>query len=425
MQTSILTLMLAFGLPGANSCTAQQQGLPRVGQTPPVATQGEEPTPAVTESEDADEPAEMDADEADDAPGADAEMFEIATTDAEDSGCPEAQSKPDCQAHCEGSGSCNTGSDAMLGRLMQLGGVGHAENLALDGKVQRLTIQPGSTVIIEAKNGKQVVVRSEGLAGGLASTETLSVPTLSGLFASQATKQGQDDRVRELEQRVRELEAQLRERDGHARTTPQPFQLWAPQGQTEAREKAAEERAQVREMHERMSAQARDYAKQARQQAQEMRKQAEQMQKQALEQSELWRAHAWDSQGKDPIKWKAIKVPRAAAAAPSDPDVFVQVPPPQPEPPVAVAPEATPAPGGMAASEPPQAWWSSTPAPNAPRARALRTPRPARSGQSLDAEHAQEMQKMLGDMRRQMDEMREQMQALREELQRAPQRELR
>ncbi len=48
------------------------------------------------------------------------------------------------------------------------------------------------------------------------------------------------------------------------------------------------------------------------------------------------------------------------------------------------------------------------------------TPRP---GKPLDADHVQDMQKMLSDMRRQMDEMREQMQALREELQRAPQRD--
>src|SRR5258706_2298000 len=341
MQTSILTLLLALGLPGANSCNAQQQGLPRVGQTPPATTQGEEPTPPVADSEDADEPEEMDADDADEAG---AEMFEIAATDAEDSPCPEAQAKSDCKAHCKGSGSSQAGDNSMLGMTLQSGELPYlyAGDLAqdgqvlrlkegdLNGKVKKLTLQPGSTVILETKNGKQVVVRTQGLGGTLGTTETLSVPTLAGLFASgQAAKQSQDDRVRELEQRVRELEAQLRERDGQPRAG-QPFQIW-PKANAEAREKAAEERAQARELRGRMSAQARDYAKQARQQAEEERKKAEEIQKQALEQADVWRARTKDSQAKDMLRWKARNAPHAAVALPKEPgDDYVEVQPAQP-----------------------------------------------------------------------------------------------
>jgi hypothetical protein len=269
------------------------------------------------------------------------------------------------------------------------------------------------------------VVRTQGLGGTLGTTETLSIPTLSGVIANaQATKQGQDDRVRELEQRVRELEAQLRERDGQARAG-QPFHLWAPQGNAEARDKAAEERAQARELRERMSAQARDYAKQAHEQAQEMRKQAEVFQKQALEQAEVWRTRTKDSQAKDLLKWKTMKAPRAAVAVPRQPDDYVEVQPAQPNPMAETAPEPPTAGAPVGVPEPPLAWWSTTPAPDVPRARGVRTPKAPRPAKTLDAEHAQDMQKMLTDMRRQMDEMREQMQALREELQRAPQRELR
>src|SRR6185295_13870790 len=92
----------------------------RVGQTPPVATQGEEPQPAVAAKEDADEPEEMDADapeapevmEVDQAESLDVPMAEIAEIQAE---------KSACKAHCEGSGSCNTQSSPQIGQLLRPG----------------------------------------------------------------------------------------------------------------------------------------------------------------------------------------------------------------------------------------------------------------------------------------------------------------
>jgi hypothetical protein len=434
MQTSILSVLLALGLPGANSCSAQQQGLPRVGQTPPVATQGEEPQPAVAEKEDADEPEEMDADapeapeimEVDQAESLDEPMAEIAEIQA---------GKSACKAHCEGSGSCNTQSSPQLGGLLRSADLAkvHAESLALggqvvhvdendlDGNVQKLTIQPGSTVILKTKNGKQVLLRAQS-GGALQSTgniESTPLMALSGLgYTTQAEPQKRDDRVRELEQRVRELEAQLRERDGQAGGEPQPFTLWGNQAQGEAREKAAEERAQARELHQRISAQMREQAAQVRQQADEIRRQAERYQKQAVEQQNLWRAQSQDSQPNEFYKWKTPKppkAPRAAKAAPAAPDVFVEAAPVAPGMPAEAAPEVPPTPGV----------YNIAPAPSAPRTHAMRPPLPPRAGTGMGGEHVQELQSMLNDMRRQMDEMREQMQALRQELERAPQREMR
>ena len=77
MQTSILSVLLALGLPGANSCSAQQQGLPRVGQTAPAASKGEEPTPVATEEVEVYEPEEMEVDDAEEADKAMAEIAEI------------------------------------------------------------------------------------------------------------------------------------------------------------------------------------------------------------------------------------------------------------------------------------------------------------------------------------------------------------
>lgn len=383
MQISILTLMLALGLPGANPCNAQQQGLPPVGQTPPVATSGEQ-TPVVTDSTDADEPEEMDADD---------ELGEA-------------------------------------GEMLELPEIAAGDELErLDGKLQQLTIQPGSTVILETKDGKQVVLRAQG-PGGIGIGQAgegrglMAFRGLSGL--AQAAPQNQDDRVRQLEQRVRELEAQLRERDDRAAPmAPKAFSLWAPK----VRAEAEAERAQAQELRARMGDQARNLAAQARRQAEGVRKQGALMRKQALEQAEQWRVYAQGQPGPDILRWKLEPAPEGGAASTPAPDIFVEVQPGQPNTPAPPTPETAPTPGAVEVPEsPPAAWWSTTPAPDAVRMKlfkALKAPKGAGMPRAAAPEHLQEMQQMLNDMRGQMDEMRAQMQTLREELQNAPRRELR
>ena len=46
MNSSILSFLIALGLPGSSACTAQQSGLPRLGQTPPAAEQPAQPSTA-------------------------------------------------------------------------------------------------------------------------------------------------------------------------------------------------------------------------------------------------------------------------------------------------------------------------------------------------------------------------------------------
>ena len=66
MNSSSLSFLIALGLPGSSACTAQQSGLPRLGQTPPAAEQPAQPSTAPAplakaQTVDADD----DADEAD------------------------------------------------------------------------------------------------------------------------------------------------------------------------------------------------------------------------------------------------------------------------------------------------------------------------------------------------------------------------
>ena len=451
MHTSILSLMLAFGLPGANSCSAQQQGLPRVGQTPPVATSQEE-TPVVadtteeSESSEADEPSdevfEMEPaaepmEEADEAPEAlePMEMDIVGFGGAEST--PPCDTK--CESKCEGSSDCQPQTQGQLGSLfttitpdgrVQNGHVLHVKEKDLGGQGQTLTIAPGSTVILETKNGKQVTLRSQ--LGTTAMTAPLAMNgtgTFSfGGFAGmpQAAPQGDNQRVRELEQRVRELEAQLRERDGQRGHSSDAFG-WGPAAAPEAhardeekyaedRARAGAERARAGEMRARMSQQSREIAQQARKQAAEMRAQADELRQQAIEQSRQWHARVEDGQNQP--HWKVLAVPRGVQPPAPDARAPVAVPdvPGVPSPAIA---EMKPLPGMAPApvEPPPGGYWMRTPNPNAPRtARAARAPQ---------AEHAQEMHAMLEEMKAQMQEMREQMQALREELQNAPKREMR
>jgi hypothetical protein len=437
MQTSILSVLLAFGLPGANSCSAQQQGLPRVGQTPPAATQGEEPKPAVADKEEADEeevdePMEMNADEAEDV---DEPLAEIAEIKAE---------KDAGQSHCQGSGSCEAQSGPQLGRVSQPtepsraragslalgGGMVNVEGEMVyvdgddsDGNVQRVTIAPGSTVIVKCKNGEQVVLRAHGADAlqNTSSSEHLPLMALPGFaYTTQSEPQKNDDRVRELEQRVRELEAQLRERDGQAAArSPLASKQRSDQAHAEAREQAAQQRAQMRELQQRMSAQAREQAAQARKQADDIRRQVEMYQEQALEQQKLWRADSQDGQPKEFSGWKTQKAPKP----PKAPRLVTPAPAPAPDVAVEAAPEP-PATPGMPAPEGANVY-GVAPGQAAPRAHAPRTPTPPRANTGPGGEHVQELQQMLNEMRRQMDEMREQMQSLRQELERAPQREMR
>ena len=439
MQTSILSVLLALGLPGANSCSAQQQPLPRVGQTPPAATQGGEEKPAAAEEADADEPKEMDADEATDS---DEAMAGIAEIQAEKSASDEARASAGCQAKCQGAGSCNTQPMPSIGQLFKSGEPlgARAGTLALGGEVlhydendpnvQKLTIRPGSTVVIKTKNGEQVVLRAENgqALGSISTSESTPLMAVGSLgYAGQAAPQSSDERVRELEKRVRELEAQLRERDGQAARAPQPFELRTSQAHADAHAKAELERAQAREMRERMVAQARDQAAMARKQADEIRRQAEIYRKQALDQQNLWRSDSQDAQGNGFYVWKAPKAPKAPKpkVAQKGPDVYVQAEPEIPGLPPVAAPDAPAAPApGVAAPEAPEVY-STSPTPNAPRARGWKSMSAPQAGNAFGAERAQELQSMLNEMRRQMDEMREQMQALRQELERAPQRDMR
>jgi hypothetical protein len=465
MQISILSLMLAFGLPGANSCSAQQQGLPRVGQTAPVASQNQ--TPDVADSTDG-----VEDSDADDAKGDDAEPMEVeGSAMAESEEAPEAPESPEfeiaglggsdfvvegtppcdthceskCEAKCEGaceskSGGLGSSSDAfgsvqsgstLDGRgivysTSQGGKVVHLKEKDLQGKGKTVTIEPGSTVILETKNGKQVVLRSE--SGSTLHTKPLAASgllTLNGLFANaQATPQAnQGDRVRELERRVRELEAQLRERDGQSKRSNDAFG-WGgasssedrdlyEEKRTEERARASAERARAGQMRAQMSQQSRQIAEQARKQAEDMRKQAAELREQALEQ-----AHVWHMQTPEPDGgWKVLVAPRAGKRTPTAPAVVAVPELPDAPSPASATPARPPEMAPMPGQPPAGAFWSTTPSPSAPRiARAARAPQ---------AEHAQEMHAMLEEMKAQMQEMREQMQALRDELQNAPKREMR
>jgi hypothetical protein len=412
MQTPILILMLAFGVPGANSCTAQQQSLPRVGQTPAPAAETTQ-HPVVADQNDGDD--DDDAREADDdSEGAEAMAEQSETAAQEALELDGAQAKSDCQAKCQGQGSCQTGAAPQLGGVLAPSANQHSLTLGgnvvrlnekdLQAGVQNLCVQPGSTVILETKNGKQVVLRTEGLGGGL-TTNMTSVPTLTGLFAqSQPTPQSQDDRVRELEKRVSELEAQLRERDNpRGQAAPRGYTLRSPQGRAEAEA----ERARASELREHLSAQARDNARQMREQAEELRVQAEQLRRHALEQAEQYRMHY--QVGNEPFVWTQPSQPTPRVALPKAPGT-----PEAPE--AAEAPEAPPT--GL--------WGESTPAP--PRAMRFKTPKPpkpAKAPKMAAPEQAHELREMMEQMRVQMEEMRVQMKALRDELQNAPQREMR
>lgn len=450
MQISILSLMLAFGLPGANSCSAQQQGLPRVGQTPPAVTDQADSHPAAEKpdaDDDADAPeapearedeggamaesaeaaaeagaamAESNADEADEAP--EPMEFEFNAFGSAD----KAPACPGCEAKCEGQGvqrgtlGWATSTRTPDGYVVY--GQGQGGTLTLDGKVvhlneqdlqkngQTVTIEPGSTVILETKNGKKVVLRPQGGAEmrsfPLAMPGMLSMKGMSGM--AQAAPQSQDGRVRELEQRVRELEAALRERDGRSRNADELPRTNTPEAQDpfaddHARGKAMREaeRERAHEMRERMSQQAREMAEQARKQAADVRKQAEIYREQARAQAQQWRAYAEDWQNQN--GWKVRIAPQAGQPPMPAPNVLVAPEPPDAPEPAIAAPKAEPA-------QPPAGAFRM----RAPRA--AQPPPPA---------HVQEMHAMLEEMKTQMQELREQMQALRDELQNAPKHDMR
>jgi cell division septum initiation protein DivIVA len=366
MQTSILSLVLALGLPGAPSCNSQQQPLPREEQNPPAATHHDDDA----DEEDADDKDGEDADEMD----ADAKL-ELAKVEEQE--CTDSKAK---------SGDCCEGEKQLKALGYTQGGkVVHLKEKDIDGKVQKVTIEPGSTVVLETKNGKQVVMHSQGpgTVNLIPADPDMRMYALGGLLSQgQPAPQPQDERVRELEKRVRELEAQLRERDGQgdmpgrtARRAPERYLA-----QAEA------ERAHAAEMREHLGAQAREFAEQARRQADEIREQAEVYRRQALEQSRKWRMY-----------------------------------------PGATAPEAPEA-GELPEVPPAGAWWSGTPGQTAPMAKVPKPPKAARLPKTPVAPSPaaqQELQAMLEQMRAQMDEIRAQMQDLREELQKAPQHQLR
>jgi hypothetical protein len=412
MQSSFLILSLALGLPGAPACKSQQQELPRVGQNPSCCQQ----TPAATahaESDDSDADDGADAD--DDADEMDGDEMEMEVADADD--CASAEEPKDCCAKVQG----------------------HLTLDGLGGQVHTLTIQPGSAVIVETKDGKHVKLRTQTpspLAAMVLDESTQ--PMLLGALA-QAAPQSQDARVRELEQRVRELEAQLRERDGQpSRNAPRTFARMAPQMRSESqalREQSEAQRAEAQELRARVSAQARDYAQQARRQAQEMRRQAEVMREQALEQAKRWHVQSRDAGTQELFRWKAEVAPEGGAATAPAPDLFVELPrfavdAPAPEVPEVLdlpgAPECAPAPQAEAVPVPPAtSWSSSTPAPRAKSSKGQKSPKSVQLPKIAEPGHMQDMKAMMDQMRAQMEEMREQMRALREELQNAPQRELR
>ncbi|MBK7643028.1 MAG: hypothetical protein IPJ19_08245 [Planctomycetes bacterium] len=404
MQTSILMMMLALGLPGANSCNTQQP-LPRVAQTAgpgqAVAKVQDAPKPAVEDSdadEDMDEIAEVDdGDDGDDAAEA-FEMDEVPEMDEADEADASFEMEEMAQDCGTGGGCCDEAKTAPAPALTLRNGTG----------VQTLTIEPGSTVILQTRDGKRVKLDTQHLAlgneqvAGMAGTQAMS--SLAGLarLAPQMRSSNQDNRVRELEQRVRELEAQLRERDGQNQTpSARTFLRFGQQ----SHELGRQERARADELRQRMGEQARELAEHAREQAQSMREQAQVYRRQAQDQAQQWRKQI--EEGASGGAWIFPAPPDApAGAAP------------------AVPPEA-PQPGSV---------WSLAPLPNgagvpsAPRAFALRTPRTPQAAATPTPsapEHVQEMKSLLDDMRKQMDEMREQMRELREELQNAPQREMR
>ena len=363
-------MVLALGLPGAPSCNAQQQPLPRESQNPPAA------------ADDCDDEEEEDADEMD----ADDEL-ELAEVMEQECSDPKSKTADSCDAQLK-----------QLGYL-QGGKVVRLKEKDLSGKPHELTIEPGSTVILETKNGKQVVMHTPG-PGSVSVTPGDPEPgiyTLGSLFKqSQPAPQAQDDRVRELEQRVRELEAQLRERDGQHEGPKGGIARRAPaQAQAEA------ERARAAEIRQHFNAQAREFAEQARRQADELRRQAEVFQKQYREQAQQWRVMQGGVDGEPGV----MALPRA--------HTFHLTPPEAAE-----APEV-PHPDG---------WWSRTPGATAPLALPPAGPKPPKAAKPPKAptpHQAHELQAMLEQMRAQMDEIRAQMQALRDELQKAPQHSLR
>jgi len=391
MQSSILILMLALGLPGANSCNAQQQGLPRVGQAPPAPVT-EEPKPAVVEqadAEDSDSDADADAKEDSDADEMTVEPMEIELPDMQEIGTPE---------------------EAQSGCTEQKG-----QRITLDntsGHCQTLRVGPGSTVILETRNGKPLQFKTQTMSplGAMVLRDNLApLAAMDGRMMALAQaapqSQSQDDRVRELEQRVRELEAQLRARDenpprAHARSSNSLGYVGA-YGGGQARAEAEAERNLVHEMQAQAHSQARQYAEQARKQAAEIRAQSEELRKHVLDQAGHWKVYAGEAR-----KGRSAYIAEAPGIAARVPPACEPCPPCDPA--EACQPVAPPdAPGASATPAPATRMRSS----NGPAAGAM--PR-------MD-----DMRAMMEQMRAQMDEMREQMKSLRDELQRAPQRELR
>lgn len=378
MQTSILTLMLALGVPGANSCNAQQQGLPRVGAPPPPAVSETvqakpAPAPELAEAEEV-EVGDMDVD---DAPEADEMEFEESELAA-----------PPCEVPTPLPGA-------------QAGTFVYTLRGEAQGGGQSLTLTPGSALILDGAGGNHVKVYAHG--GGHAGSP----------FMAQSAPQNQDERVRELEARVRELEAQLRARDDQRVQRYSGLGYVGSDNAVRSRALAEEQRARARALGDLNRKQARDYAEQARKQAAEMRQQAEVLRKQLLDESGRWRIAEIPEHA---IALPPVPCPPTAPCAPNS----ACAPKPQCDP-IAPCPQTEECPEVV---EVPRVAIATT----TPHVRVMRRGGSSGGGSGAapapQAAHAEEMRAMMDDMRKQMDEMRQQMQALREELQNAPKREL-
>jgi len=448
MQSTFLILMLALGLPGANSCNAQQQGLPRVGQTPPAPTTGDQ-KPVIADKEDADDDdADEDADTADmddedmdevaagpmaieipdidiEIPDMDIEIPDI-DTDAFEIESPEAPACDDTKASCQGSGSCQKKTDGQIGSTNASphkwsvaqgepvpGHVLHFKSGMKPLKLKGFTVKPGSTMVLPGQDGKPLMLQTDGIQGGLTMADSNGNPFLGSLISqAKASKQAQDDRVRELEKRVKELEAQLRARDeGAPRASGRSAnplggerraRAEADDEEQHARVEADHARAMARDIKARVGAQSREYAEQARKQAESIRKMTEEVRKQAEKQAEQWRMKSKELARKHEANgeggWTSVPAHEGF-------HVFTPHPPEAPE--------------AMTAPVPP------TPATPPARARGLKAPSVPVAPQMAETPRSDEMRAAMEQMRAQMEEMREQMKALREELQNAPHRELR
>lgn len=353
MNSSILSFLIALGLPGTSACNAQQGGLPRVGQAPPVAE-----LPVTTHAgsiSDADEESDEDMDDVDvddvDMDEQDLQESEAATeldeaeleqqlavqeqqaaqqeralsslfgdeharalAHADGQGlarvAPQVESR--CEARCQssapacGQGSCETRVEVSgpLGSTHALS-VGPDGSVVLDGRTLELrTARPGSTIEFDTKDGQHIIVRSQSQSGNKAEGGLLepgryqlgSLPMLhSALAAKSQSGQTSEARVRELEARVRELEARLAERDG-GRSAPQAraFSPTTPQGGW----LAPEQRQELETRAARSGNWARAYSDDARKAVEQARKAGEQARKageQARKQAEVYRKQALDS----------------------------------------------------------------------------------------------------------------------------------